>query len=425
MLVPRRYGGFEFDVPTFVRVIAHLARGCPSTAWQVCLPTAHALLVASWFDERAQDELFADPDFLCPSVAAPVGRARQTGDGFLELTGTHHYCSGAPYGTHYLGQTLPAGPDLDGPPAGPPMLFVAPRSEWTMLDDWGHTLGLKGSGSNSIVLDGGRIPEYFALPDTQMLQVDNSGGTPGQRLHGNPMYVGRALSFFGLEFIALAVGMVKGALDEYLELITTRTTHRPPIVLRAHDPDYQRWYGHARGKVETAEAAMLQAAEQWMEACRRQVDEGVHFDVEEDLRIQSITRESVRLCWDALQEYMFRTAGSGAAHDGAAHAAHLARHVDGLGPPRRRHQRLGRPRDGDRAPRHRARGRRPSQGLRPAVGWSYKWPRSRATASRASTASRCRSTGWRLRCASRSSTSCARRSWRCASSPSSASSSAS
>ncbi len=268
MLVPRRYGGYELDVPTFVRVIAHLARGCPSTAWQVCLPTAHALLVASWFDERAQDELFADPDFLCPSVAAPVGRARKIADGFLELTGTHRYCSGAPYATHYLGQTLPAGPDPDGPPAGPPMLFVAPRSAWTMLDDWGHTLGLKGSGSNSIVFDAGRIPEYFALPDTQMLDVDNSDGTPGQRLHGNPMYFGRALSFFGLEFIALAVGMVKGALDEYLELITTRTTHRPPIILRSHDPDYQRWYGRARAKTETAEAALLQAADQWMEACR-------------------------------------------------------------------------------------------------------------------------------------------------------------
>jgi 3-hydroxy-9,10-secoandrosta-1,3,5(10)-triene-9,17-dione monooxygenase len=46
------------------------------------------------------------------------------------------------------------------------------------------------------------------------------------------------------------------------------------------------------------------------------VQEGVHFDVEEDLRIQSITRESVRLCWDALQEYAFRTAGSSAAVDG-------------------------------------------------------------------------------------------------------------
>jgi 3-hydroxy-9,10-secoandrosta-1,3,5(10)-triene-9,17-dione monooxygenase len=316
LLVPRRYGGYEFDVPTFVRVIMHLARGCPSTAWQVCLPTAHTLLVASWFEERAQDELFAGGEFLCPSVAAPVGRARSTGDGFLELTGTHRYCSGAPYATHYLGQTFPAGADPDGPPAGPPMLFVAPRSEWTMLDDWGHTLGLKGSGSNSIVVDGGRIPEYYALADTVMLDVDNSNGTPGHRLHGNPMFLGRALSFFGLEFSALSVGMVKGALDEYRELITTKTTHRPPVVLRARDPDYQRWYGHARAKVETAEAAMLQAADQWMEACRRQAQDGVHFDVEEDMRINSITRESVRLCWDALQEYVFRTAGSGAAHDG-------------------------------------------------------------------------------------------------------------
>jgi 3-hydroxy-9,10-secoandrosta-1,3,5(10)-triene-9,17-dione monooxygenase len=149
-----------------------------------------------------------------------------------------------------------------------------------------------------------------------MLDVDNSQGTPGQRLHGNPMYLGRALSFFGLEFGALAVGMVAGALDEYLRLITTRTTHRPPIILRAHDPDYQRWYGHARAKLETARAAVLHAGDQWMDACRRQVEDGVHFDAEEDVRIASITQESVRLCWDAMHEYAFKTAGSSAANDG-------------------------------------------------------------------------------------------------------------
>jgi 3-hydroxy-9,10-secoandrosta-1,3,5(10)-triene-9,17-dione monooxygenase len=309
LLVPRRYGGYEFDIPTFVRVIAHISHGCPSTGWQLCLAHAHTLLVASWFDERAQDELFANGDFLCPSVAAPVGRAQNTGDGFVILNGTHRYCSGAPYGTHYLGQTFPPSGDR-------PMLFVAPRSEWTMLDDWGHTLGLKGSGSNSIVFEDGRIPEYYALENTVMLDYDNSNGTPGQRLHGNPMYLGRALSFFGLEFGAMVVGMVKGALDEYLELITTRTTHRPPTIQRALDPDYQRWYGHARAKLETANAAVLQAAQQWMDACRRQVEEGVHFDAEEDLRINAITQESIKLCWDAMQEHAFRTAGSGAAHDG-------------------------------------------------------------------------------------------------------------
>jgi 3-hydroxy-9,10-secoandrosta-1,3,5(10)-triene-9,17-dione monooxygenase len=287
----------------------HISHGCPSTGWQLCLAHAHTLLVASWFEERAQDELFADGDFLCPSVAAPVGRAQRTDDGHWILNGTHRYCSGAPYGTHYLGQTLP-------PTGARPMLFVAPRGEWTMLDDWGHTLGLKGSGSNSIVFEDGRIPEYYALEDTVMLDYDNSNGTHGQRLHGNPMYLGRALSFFGLEFGAMVVGMVKGALDEYLTLITTKTTHRPPIIQRALDPDYQRWYGHARAKLETARAAVLHAADEWMDACRRQVDEGIQFDAEEDLRINAITQESIKLCWDAMHEHAFRTAGSGAAHDG-------------------------------------------------------------------------------------------------------------
>ncbi len=47
LLVPRRYGGYEFDVPTFVRVIMHISHGCPSTGWQLCLAHAHTLLVAA------------------------------------------------------------------------------------------------------------------------------------------------------------------------------------------------------------------------------------------------------------------------------------------------------------------------------------------------------------------------------------------
>jgi 3-hydroxy-9,10-secoandrosta-1,3,5(10)-triene-9,17-dione monooxygenase len=175
MLVPRRYGGLEFDIPTFVRVIVHITHGCPSTGWQLCLPTAHALLVAAWFEERAQNELF--PDFLCPSVAAPVGQARPTGDGYLELTGTHRYCSGAPYGTHYLGQTLPAA-------GGPPMLFVAPRSEWTMLDDWGHTLGPQGQRLEQHRLRQGPHPRVLRaarLAHARLRQLPGHGGAAPPR----------------------------------------------------------------------------------------------------------------------------------------------------------------------------------------------------------------------------------------------------
>jgi 3-hydroxy-9,10-secoandrosta-1,3,5(10)-triene-9,17-dione monooxygenase len=42
MYVPRRYGGLEVDVPTFMRVGIELARGCVSTAWGACLAANHA-----------------------------------------------------------------------------------------------------------------------------------------------------------------------------------------------------------------------------------------------------------------------------------------------------------------------------------------------------------------------------------------------
>ena len=106
MLVPRRYGGYEFDFPTFLRVVIEIARGCMSTAWCLCLSAGHALQVGALFDEHAQAELFGDGDFRCPAVAAPAGAATRTEDGW-ELNSTHAYSSGAPP-THRINPLAPA-----------------------------------------------------------------------------------------------------------------------------------------------------------------------------------------------------------------------------------------------------------------------------------------------------------------------------
>jgi len=123
--VPRRYGGYEFDVPTFARIGIELGRGCPSTAWCASLASNHALHVGSFFGERAQAEAFGAGDFRAPAVTAPIGVAQRTGDGW-ELTGSVAYCSGAPYSTHYMGQALMPATD-DGPPTRQ-LMFLAPRS---------------------------------------------------------------------------------------------------------------------------------------------------------------------------------------------------------------------------------------------------------------------------------------------------------
>jgi 3-hydroxy-9,10-secoandrosta-1,3,5(10)-triene-9,17-dione monooxygenase len=313
MLVPKRFGGLELDLPIFLRVILELAAGDMSAAWCLCLASGHALNVATLFDEQAQVELFGDGDFRAPAVAAPAGLATRTDDGW-ELSGTWAYCSGAPYGTHYVGQTFEAPREPGGPP-GQIVLFAVGRDQWTMLDDWGDSLGLRGSGSHSIRIERARLPAHHVLENQWLVDTDTLGA-PGPRIHRNPLYAGRTLSVFQVELAAMATGAVKGALDEYERLLRTRKTQRPPIVDRYLDPDYQRWFGNAIGRVTAAEALVLQVGHRWLELGRRVVEEGRPFTREDDLRLNIVGREALNLAWTAMQEDLFRTAGSSAARSG-------------------------------------------------------------------------------------------------------------
>src|SRR4051794_27258111 len=98
LYVPRRYGGLEVDVPTWLRVIQEIARGDVSAAWCLGLSINHALQVASWFPPEAQDAIFAGGDFRGGSVAAPVGTIVPTDDGW-QIDGKVAFASGSPYAT--------------------------------------------------------------------------------------------------------------------------------------------------------------------------------------------------------------------------------------------------------------------------------------------------------------------------------------
>ncbi len=313
LYVPRRYGGYEFDVTTFVRVLIEVARGCANSAWCMGLASGHALQIGSWWEERAQAEIFGTGDFRAASVAMPIGPATEAADGWA-LQGKVSYCSGIPYSTHYMGQAILPGEDAQGLPRM--LLFVAPKGVWTMLDDWGHLLGMKGSGSQSIVFEGGTVPRHWALEDTFMVDVDSSNGTPGLELHGNPMYVGRSISCFTMTLAAILVGAAYNALDEYETMLTTKLTPLPPMQPRKFDLDYQRYFGRATVRIATAEAALLSAADQHMELCQRFVDKGIPYSYGDDQRIGCIAREVMIQAWETMQSDIFRTAGSSAGGKG-------------------------------------------------------------------------------------------------------------
>ena len=306
MLIPRMFGGLEVSVETFAKVMIEIARGCPSTGWGLCLASGHALQVGSFFSEQAQADVFGfDGDFRCAAAFAPRDVLTRTEDGWA-VEGTFPYASGAPFSTHLLAQApLPDGPAL----------FVVPRSEWTIVDDWGDTLGLRGSGSNSVNLDGARIPEHFALPGVDLMGMPPGVETPGLRLHGNPMYAHRPAGFYGVEAAAVVVGMARGAVDEYERQIRTRTTNRPPMVPRAEDPDFQRWLGMAIARVDAAEIMVLGAARHLMETCAG-IPEGRPYSYEEDVRVGMIARQALSYAWETVSGELIRTSGTSAVRDG-------------------------------------------------------------------------------------------------------------
>ena len=97
-------------------------------------------------------------------------------------------------------------------------------------------------------------------------------GTPGTRLHGNPMYLGRLAGPFHVTLVMPVVGAARAALDEYETVITTRKTQSMPQMPRFEHFDFQRPFGHALTLTDAAEALMIKGCEMYAEYCARWAD---------------------------------------------------------------------------------------------------------------------------------------------------------
>src|SRR5215831_13298796 len=108
MLQPRRFGGYEFDMPTFWKAMLAVSAGDPGTGWGLTLGAHHALVVGAYFSEDGQRAIFGSSgDFRCPHRPPPMGTAEpvgkregEVGGGYV-VSGTWDYCSGIAHATHF------------------------------------------------------------------------------------------------------------------------------------------------------------------------------------------------------------------------------------------------------------------------------------------------------------------------------------
>ncbi|HLW95789.1 MAG TPA: acyl-CoA dehydrogenase family protein [Solirubrobacteraceae bacterium] len=310
MLVPSRYGGLEVDLPTYYRVVVEISRACPSTGWMLALGSAHALQAASYWGEQAQDELFGVEQFIaCASFGFEDARATAV-DGGYRVSGTWHFCSGVPYATHHMG-LAPVGEDEE------PIVVVIPRKSFRMLENWGDLIGLKGSGSHSVVVDEAFVPSRHAITLSEWLAIGVTS-TPGYRLHGNPLYAGSFMAVALGELNSVQVGNARGAIDEYERLMRrpTRRVAGAPGEERAQDPNYQRLLGLALSYTDAAHSILIRCGELFHDYAREAMEGGRTFDAERTFRIYGQLMTAHKLCWEA-GDMVFRAGSSSGARDGA------------------------------------------------------------------------------------------------------------
>ena len=311
---PRRFGGYEFDVPTFYKVMMEIARGCPETAWVLALTAGHPLLLA-FFPEQAQIEAYGqDGEFRCPASFSPPGQARPVEGGYL-LTGGWVSASGIDIATHYIGMALvkAEGDAAEAPPT--PIQFILERDQFEIFDDW-RVMGMQGTGSKRV-----DVKDLFVPAHRTVAVVGAQRGAqaiPSAHLYDNPMYLSRVQPFLIGEATAVAVGAARGALDLYERGLEGKRSIFPPFLERSQDPEFQTYYGRALSLIATAEAALVRAGEEFMAFAAEAAGGGEPFGEARDLRLTLIEQQCVRLAWEAM-ELIFRTAGASAsAKQGAA-----------------------------------------------------------------------------------------------------------
>jgi 3-hydroxy-9,10-secoandrosta-1,3,5(10)-triene-9,17-dione monooxygenase len=310
LLQPRRYGGLEMDVPTFYRVMMSIARGCPSTGWMLCLGSGHALQVASYWPEDAQEELFGDGHFVASASFAAKDALARPVDGGYRVTGTWNFCSGVPYATHHIG--LAPLPGVEGV-----VVVALARRDFTVLDDWGDLIGLKGSGSHSVAAEDAFVPASHAITFAEFAGFDVTA-TPGHELHGNPMYGGAFVPFAMGELNSVQVGNAQGMVDEFERIITARRTWTPSVgdgASRAENKDYQRCLGLGLAYTDAAYSIVERCGELYMEHSRQAMQDGIPVDEERGFRIYGQLMSAHKLCWEA-GETVFRAASTSGARDG-------------------------------------------------------------------------------------------------------------
>jgi 3-hydroxy-9,10-secoandrosta-1,3,5(10)-triene-9,17-dione monooxygenase len=205
VLLPRRYGGMELGLQAWVDICVEIGRADAAHAWCASLMMHHPHYLAQFPDAAQSDVWEKGPDVSIALTFTPTSKVEIVEGGY-RLSCSIPYLSGINHSSRVvIGGMVPTSrgaPDWT--------LFLVPGHQFTIKDTW-QTAGMRGTGSNTVLVEDVFVPVEHTLRVTDMREST----TPGAKLNPAPMFRAPWIYYAGLTFVAPMLGAARGALEDY------------------------------------------------------------------------------------------------------------------------------------------------------------------------------------------------------------------
>jgi len=293
LLRPRRYGGHQVDMATYLEVLRALAGGDGSVGWVVSQLNNAQWLTAQLAPEM-REEVFAGPSSRVASVLLGQSTVRRVDGGYV-LDGRWGFCSGI----HHADWVLVSAAVLDE--GAPPRFgfFAVPASALEIVDDW-HVVGLVATGSNSVVarevfVPARRFAEFgaVAMNSVGLAEVDAA------------IYRAAMMPFIMVTAGTIAVGMAEAMVAEFIAQLVGRPLMYTTYASRGEAPGTHMLLGEATTKIRAAALLFHDAAA----TVEREAASGAPMEIPVRMATRAQAVYGLHLCHEAVDSLLHASGG--------------------------------------------------------------------------------------------------------------------
>jgi len=279
MLLPRAYDGDEVDPGTYLLTLEEVGRHDASVAWNLFTANSAALLAAHLEPETARTVY--GPANALVAWGPPNATVATIEPGGYRVSGRWDFASGSRQATWVGLHCMVAEPG--GEPrrnaAGRPEIvsMIFPLDKARLIDTW-NTIGLRGTASDSYVVEDLFVPDAF----TGTREEPEARRVPG------PLYAFPMQGLYAVGVAGVALGIAGAMLAAFIELAMRKTPRN--LTLLADSAAIQNGVALAEARLGAARAYALETL---AGIYARAPSEGA-IDVEDRARVRLVTTNAIQ-----------------------------------------------------------------------------------------------------------------------------------